>query len=91
MTDWPELKPEHIKYVACRFDDKVVVGPMPYRHHHIVNIASQLGFRCSQYDQGFSVDGETFIDRIQAAKIAIETGQIQKLNWPPNLYSEDLW
>lgn len=41
--------------------------------------------------QGFILDDGTYVDRIQGAGLAIQYGQIKKLNWPPNLYSEDLW
>ena len=42
-------------------------------------------------EQGFLNDKGEFLNRRDAAKEALECGQIQKLNWPPNLYSEDLY
>ena len=53
--------------------------PPPARHEHDGEV------------QGFLLSDGSFVDRIEGAKIAIESGQILKLNWPPNLYSEDLW
>jgi len=41
--------------------------------------------------QGFLVDGTTYVDRIAGAAHALGCGQILKLSWPPNLFSEDLW
>lgn len=42
-------------------------------------------------EQEFLDDNGTFLDRIEGAEVAIKTGQIIKLKWPPNLFSEDLW
>lgn len=41
--------------------------------------------------QGFVTSTGRFVDRIEGAELAIKAGQIEKLNWPPQLYSEDLW
>lgn len=41
--------------------------------------------------QGFITDADRFVDRIEAAAIAIAAGQVSALRSPPNLYSEDLW
>jgi hypothetical protein len=32
-----------------------------------------------------------FYNRVEAGRHAIECGQIEKLNNPPELFSEDLW
>lgn len=42
-------------------------------------------------NQGFVTSDGNFLNRIEAAEFALRIGQIQKLSWPPNLYSEDLW
>mgnify|MGYP006914158691 FL=1 len=42
-------------------------------------------------NQGFITEDGQFVDRIDGATLAIQSGQIQKLKWPPNLYSEDLY
>lgn len=42
-------------------------------------------------DTGFVNELGEFVDRLTAARIALESGQIEKLNWPPELYSEDLY
>lgn len=82
-----------IRYVAVRFGDKVVTAPMPgFRHHHILIVAHHLGFKpASLADQGFALADETFIGRKEAARLALESGQVKKLIAPPDLYSEDIW
>lgn len=42
-------------------------------------------------EQGFVMSDGTFAGREEAAKAALEAGQITALQWPPNLYTEDLW
>lgn len=41
--------------------------------------------------QGFMTSLGRFVDRKEAAKIAIECGQIEKLNYGSDLYSEDIF
>ena len=41
--------------------------------------------------QGFVTDTGEFLDRVEAAKHAIECGQIKATRWGPRLYSEDVW
>jgi hypothetical protein len=41
--------------------------------------------------QGFVTHEGKYVDRYEAARIALEAKQIWTLNWPPQLYSEDLW
>ena len=45
----------------------------------------------SQMYQGFLLNDGTFLNRIPAAHLVLENGQLEELAWPPNLYSEDLW
>lgn len=68
--------------------------PPPNRHHNIIwKFPLTEGWK--QGEQGFMIeksDGTLeFVTREEAAKIAIRANQIAKLNWPPLLYSEDLW
>lgn len=42
-------------------------------------------------NQGFMTSLGRFVNRKEAAKIALECGQIDKLYSPPNLYSEDIF
>jgi hypothetical protein len=42
-------------------------------------------------EQGFVTSDGRFVGRKQAGCIAILAGQIERLKWPPLLYSEDLW
>lgn len=83
-----------IQYVAIRFGDVVVSAPMPgFRHHHILTVAHQLGFKPeTPEDQGFArtSDGD-FLNRYEAAEIALAAGQVEKLIAGPRLYSEDIW
>lgn len=68
----------------------------PGRHHtvlHAMHLA--LGLDAMELGipeaQGFLTSEGRHVGRIEAAEIAIRAGQIEKLNWPPYLYSEDLW
>jgi hypothetical protein len=60
------------------------------RHYNILGAAVPFGY-LKDADQGFVTDIGDFVDRVEAARIAIECGQIKELKWPPNLYSEDLY
>jgi hypothetical protein len=43
-------------------------------------------------EQGFVTDEGEFVDRAQAARIALECGQIKALRYSPTqLFSEELW
>ena len=42
-------------------------------------------------EEGFVNELGEFVDRLTAAKIALESGQIERLDRPPDLYSEDLY
>lgn len=61
----------------------------PARHHNILHLMS-LQQRQGAI-QGFITDDNIFVDRIEAASLALKHKQIGHLQWPPNLYSEDLW
>lgn len=70
--------------------------PAPARHCHVLHAMSLvLGMRNARDEarevQGFLVDGVRFVEREDAAHIAVQYGQIEALKWPPKLYSEDLW
>lgn len=81
---------------AVKTDDGVIHSmPPPNRHHNIVHALHEAnGGRkiiIARGEQGFLKWDGTFLDRIEAGKLAIECGQIAKLSHPPRLYSEDLW
>ena len=67
--------------------------PRPNRHHHLIHALSMCYGEMYLIDgvQGFVTSDGTFINRIMAGTIAIESGQITALQHPPKLYSEDLW
>lgn len=71
---------------------KVYVLPQPYRHHDIAHRMHDAGVDIAAEDiQGFVLDNGRFVDRIEAARIAMKSGQVEKMISPPNLYTEDLW
>jgi hypothetical protein len=41
-------------------------------------------------ESGFITEEGKFVDRLTAADIAVKSGQIEELQWPPYLYSEDI-
>lgn len=71
--------------------------PRPARHHdilhklHALGLPAAVGGPYSSLEQGFLLSDGAFAGRERAAKLALATGQVQKLHAPPELYSEDLW
>ena len=70
---------------------KVYSLPRPGRHPNVRDVMRAEGYNGSLEWQGFLLSDGTFADRKRAAAVALAAGQIESLNWPPNLYSEDLW
>ena len=75
---------------AITQDGKIYTGR---RHHNV--IADMVNTHKLPIpikgEQGFVDENGKFLDRLEGADLALKSGQIQKLSWPPNLYSEDLW
>ena len=86
-SNWP-VKDSH---GPINIDKGIVIcGP---RHHNVISVYKLLTGKCTNGDdiQGFMTTHRRFVDRIEAAKIAIRCEQISKLECPPELYSEDLY
>ena len=79
-----------INQVAVKHKNTIYVLPKPLRHHDILHSLPEKVDR-SVCEQGFLGSECQFLTRKEAAETALETGQIKKLRWPPDLYSEDLW
>jgi hypothetical protein len=86
-----------ITHVAIRFQGKVWSLPAPNRHHDVILLAwQQTGVKyvdARDDDQGFLIDGETFVRRKPALRIARKAGQLKPGREGTNgkLYSEDVW
>lgn len=79
---------------AVRTEDGLIhFMPPPCRHHHALHALHRAngGLIVARGEQGFVMRDGTFAGREEAGKAAIEAGQIKALQWPPKLYSEDLW
>lgn len=65
----------------------------PFRHYHIIRkLAARDYPRPITGIQGFLNDKGKFLTREEAAKEAVECGQVNKLHWTKDkLFSEDLW
>lgn len=73
-----------IMLAAIKYDGKIYLGK---RHNNIIHKFAAEGV--SKGEQGFLTDTCVFVDREEAAKIALEAGQIKKTKtW---LYSEDIY
>lgn len=72
---------------------KVWSLPPPARHHDVIRAIHKAGAPFVQDPklQGFIESSGRFVGRIEGALVALASGQIEALKWPPNLYSEDLW
>ena len=71
----------------------IVSLPRPNRHSHVLwEIMDRDGEDAiTGHLQGFLDSSGEFRNRENAARIALEAGQIEALQWPPKLFSEDLW
>lgn len=84
-----------ITHVAVRYNGVVYSAPRPARHHDLIRcICEATG--ADEVDatvNGGFIHPKTgsFMDRAQAAHYAKLCGQIDKLRYPPQLYSEELW
>jgi hypothetical protein len=81
-------------------DGKIHYMSSPARHHHVIwwmvgrydkltDVPTPNNFE--QVEQGFLTSTGRYVNRVEAGIIAIQCGQIQKLQHGPALYSEDLW
>lgn len=93
--------------VRSEHDGHVHTLPPPARHHTILmhwqdvftrerewwrtTSTNQQRMVTRPHVQGFITSTGRFVDRIEAAAIAIAAKQVARLSSPPQLYSEDLW
>lgn len=81
-----------VKTAAIRIGEAVFTLPRPNRHHNVMWLLHILGVGAGQmHDSGFVLSDGTYAGRVEAADIALRSGQIETLISSPNLYSEDLW
>jgi len=74
-------------------DGNVHSLPPPARHNDVIQKMRAEGIRVRvTHEQGFLLEDDTFVDRVEAAQHAMEEGQATKLSYSKTkLYSEDLW
>lgn len=80
--------------VAINYRDtgRIFVLPRPYRHHHVIMMAVDLGEEMPiTGTQGFVLDDGAFVMRKAARRLAVQSGQAPNPNHPALLFSEDLW
>lgn len=83
-----------VEAAAIKLRDVVWSVPRPGRHHDVIRKMRDEGItekQNAEWEQGFVLSDGRFARRTQAAAVAIRAGQIERLKWPPSLYSEDLW
>ena len=95
-----------IKQAAIKWENRVYTVVRPGRHDTVFALmAKENPEHTGPFlgdEQGFITERGAFVDRETAADIALRCEQVidpttreilnpQELNWPPNLYSEDLW
>ena len=76
-----------MKEAAILKDGIVYLGKSGKRHNHIIKDYPEIRFFTKE--QGFITNEGKFVDRVEAAKIAFECGQIKKEK--RILFSEDLY
>jgi len=80
--------------VAIKTATEFFIASKPRRHHdliHNLNMVYPSVMHAHDVQQGFVDQDGKFYNRTEAAEHAMACGQIDWLNWPPELYSEDLW
>ena len=77
---------------AVIYEGVIFTIPKPARHHNIVHAMFYMGLpKLAQKEQGFILSNGQYINREEAAALALANGQCENLMAPPYLYSEDLW
>ncbi|WP_376704732.1 hypothetical protein RQ479_08285 [Mesorhizobium sp. ISC25] len=83
---------ERIVAVAIRHRGLVVTLPAPARHCDVLRPLYDLTKELvALRNQGFLTSNGRFVGRHEAAVVAVKAEQIRDPQWPPELYSEDLW
>jgi hypothetical protein len=85
------LSEEYVIKSAILYNNRVYAGK---RHGDIIPvIINETGVNCVNGEQqGFITSSGRFVNRREAAKIALESGQIRKLRFHEDeLFSEDLY
>ena len=93
--DLPMVKPEVLNGFRPYNVDRGIVF-CGWRHpncmYQMVAITGLSDYEAGHGEQGFLTNKNRFVDRKEGAKIALESGQIEKLNYSKDtLYSEDLY
>lgn len=85
-----EAPVELIVAAAIRSRGVIVTVERPGRHGNCINVMHSLGMDYA--DQGFITNRGRFVDRQEAAQIAVAAGQgSPREGCGGNLFSEDLW
>ncbi|TRD03832.1 hypothetical protein FJV76_14450 [Mesorhizobium sp. WSM4303] len=83
---------ERIISVAISAFGIIASLPAPARHGDVLRKLQDFNPLIIRGErQGFLTDAGRFVNRRDAAVIALAAGQIDKLMSAPDLYSEDLW
>ena len=88
---------EKIARAAIKYRGEVWHAVRPGRHHTIMRAHFSMYGKTNSLSfeehgvQGFVTTTGRFVDRKEAVVIAVRSGQIDAPQWPPDLYSEDLW
>jgi hypothetical protein len=78
---------EFIQKAAIRRYEIIYSVDRPGRHQQVF----EAMFPVDNSEQGFLTNTGRFVGREEAGHIALASGQIAALKWPPRLYTEDLW
>jgi len=85
-----------VKQCAIVYQDVLYTLPRPARHCDIIaeinkNLVNRKAPKIGMV-QGFLLSNDQFADRVESAKAALASGQIEKLKFQKHqLFSEDLW
>lgn len=82
---------ETIVSVAIEQGGLIVSQQPPARHDYLIRKMPEAMRPILPKQQGFLTSKGRFVGRYEAVLIAHAAGQIEKLQWPPELFSEDLW
>lgn len=89
------MQVEMIVAAALKRGNLVYSAPRPARHGDVMRLVDEThGDMHEPFlpdEQGFLTSAGRFVNRRLATSIAVRAEQIIDPQWPPDLYSEDLW